>query len=392
MARYLLKAVSEFVQNKFVLISGPRQVGKTTLAKKWLENKSGLYLNWDIPSDREILLNFFKTPVPANSLVLDEIHKYARWKTWLKGLFDRGGKQLQVVVTGSARLDLFQRGGDSLLGRYELLRLHPFSIGELTHSNLPPPPATPEEWVSLNKASPAKRSVWEQLKRRSGFPEPFFKDNDLHQKRWSLRRRQILTQEEIRDLTDIRNLSLVEHLALLLPERVGSVLSVNALREELQVAHDTAKAWLEALERIYYCFMLSPYSRKLSRSLKKEKKLYLWDWSQVTDPAARFENIVASHLLKAVHAWTDLGYGDYGLYYWRDKEKREVDFIITESLKPVVLIECKSSKETLSPHLTYLSKKLGNIPQIQLLDKPAVDYVKGNIRIVSAESYLAALP
>lgn len=408
MRRYLFDCAAELVQEKFVLISGPRQVGKTTLAKQWLEGKNGTYLNWDIPSDRENLLTFFKKPLSSNCLVLDEIHKYARWKSWLKGLYDKEASHLKVLVTGSARLDLFRRGGptgaapilekkyyggggDSLLGRYDLLRLHPLSIGELTHNQLMPPPANGREWLTLGESS-AKRPLWEQLSRRSGFPEPFFKDNDLQHRRWVLRRRELLTQEEIRDLTDIRNLSLVEHLALLLPDRVGSVLSVNSLREELQVAHGTVAAWLEALERVYYCFRLAPFSGKISRSLKKERKLYLWDWSELKSPGARFENMVACHLLKAVHAWTDLGYGDFELSYWRDKEKREVDFVITESRRPIVLIECRRSGETPSPHLLYLGEKLGPTPQIQLLDQPGVDYAKGNIRVVSAETYLARLP
>lgn len=390
MERYLQLPAAELVKEKFLFISGPRQVGKTTLAQKWLEDKKGLYLNWDIPSDRERILQLFKLPLLSPYMVLDEIHKYARWKSWLKGLYDKEGKSLQVMVTGSARLDLFQKGGDSLLGRYNLIRLHPLTIGELTHSKLIPPPRSPEDWISLG-GHPAERSLWDQLKRRGGFPEPFLKDDDSQHRRWFTQRRQLLIEEEIRSLTDIRNLSLVEHLAILLPERAGSVLSVNSLREELQVAHDTVTSWLGALERIYYCFLLAPYTRKISRSLKKERKLYLWDWSQLENPGARFENMVASHLLKAVHAWTDFGYGSFELWYWRDKEKREVDFVITQNGKPAVLIECRLSDGTLSSHLRHLGHQLGEIPQIQLLDMPGVDHAKGNIRIVSADAYLANL-
>lgn len=392
MNRYLQQAASELVKEKFLLISGPRQVGKTTLAKQWLADKKGLYLNWDIPSDRERILKLFKQPLPIHGMVLDEIHKYARWKSWLKGLSDREDKHLQVMVTGSARLDLFRRGGDSLLGRYNLVRLHPLTIGELTHSKLMPPPRNSSDWISLGGRS-AKRPAWDQLKRRGGFPEPFLKDDDLQHRRWSAQRRQLLVQEEIRDLTDIRHLSLVEHLAILLPERAGSVLSMNSLREELQVAHDTVTSWIGALERIYYCFLLAPYTKRVARSLKKERKLYVWDWSELENPGARFENMVASHLLKAIHAWSDFGYGRFELFYWRDKQKREVDFLITQNRKPAVLIECRLSDEALSPHLVYLGHQLGGrIPHVQLLDKPGVDYAKGNVRIVSADTYLSNLP
>ncbi len=391
MNRYLHDAALELVKEKFLLVCGPRQVGKTTLAEQWLSDKKGLYLNWDIPPDREKILKLFKQTISTHYIVLDEIHKYAKWKSWLKGLYDQGKKHLQVMVTGSARLDIFQRGGDSLLGRYNLVRLHPLSIGERTHGKTMPPPPHSIGWLSLG--APSKRVDWNRLKRRGGFPEPFFKNSDLQHRRWLSQRRQLLIQEEIRSLTEIRHLSLIEHLAILLPARVGSPLSVNALREELQVAHDTLTSWIGALERVYYCFLLAPYAKKVARSIKKEKKLYLWDWSEVENPGARFENMVASHLRKAVHFWNDFGYGTFDLLYWRDKQKREVDFIITQNGNPVALIECHLSDTALSPHLAYLGHQLGDsISQIQLVDEPGIDYLKGNVRIVSADTYLAGLP
>jgi predicted AAA+ superfamily ATPase len=322
---------------------------------------------------------------------LDEIHKYARWKSWLKGLYDKEGKTLQVVVTGSAKLDLFQRGGDSLLGRYNLLRLHPLSLGEITHQRLIPPPASAENWLAPGTFKAFNES-WSRLALRSGFPEPYLRNEDRHYQRWASRRSQLLIQEDIQSLTDIRHLSLIEHLALLLPERVGSLLSVNALREEIAVAHDTVSSWIEALERIYYCFLLKPFHRKISRSLKKERKLYLWDWSGLKNPAARFENMVASHLLKAVHLWTDLGYGDFELFYWRDREKREVDFVITRGKKPVALMECKRTDPSLSESLRRLGKDLGPIPMIQLVETSHVDFKKGLSRVVSALDYLVNFP
>ena len=391
MERSLTPMLKELAAEKFVLLSGPRQVGKTTLAKGWLSHFKGLYLNWDIPPDREKILQIFKKPPPEAHLVLDEIHKYARWKSWLKGLYDREGSKLQVVVTGSAKLVLFQRGGDSLLGRYNLLRLHPLSLGELAHKELIPPPSAAEGWLHPGtRQAPLK--LWLRLAARGGFPEPFLRNENAHYHRWSLRRRQLLIQEDIRTLTDIRHLSLIEHLALLLPERTGSLLSVNALREELGVAHDTVSAWIEALERIYYCFLLKPFSAKISRSLKKERKLYLWDWSSLKNPAARFENMVAGHLLKATHLWTDLGYGEFELYYWRDREKREVDFVLTRERGPVALVECKSADSTPSEGLIHLGKKLPSIPMIQLVETPGVDFTKGLCRVVSAQDYLVNLP
>jgi predicted AAA+ superfamily ATPase len=204
----------------------------------------------------------------------------------------------------------------------------------------------------------------------------------------------LLVREDLRDLTQIRQVALVEHLAILLPERVGSPLSVNALREDLQVGHDTVSNWLDALETLYVAFRIGPYTKRVARAITKERKLYLWDWSQVPSAAARFENLVASHLLKAVHLWTDLGYGDFDLRYVRDKEKREVDFLITESRAPLVLIEAKLNDREPSESLMFFQERLGGIPAVQLVRDAGVDRqsVVANRRVVTASRWLGALP
>lgn len=384
--RYLYESLAQFAKDKFVLISGPRQAGKTTLAKHWLGER-GLYLDWDDDEQRRTLIKrSFLNPLDSHAFVFDELHKYGRWKSWLKGLYDNYHDQMEVVVTGSARLDLFQKGGDSLLGRCEHLRLHPFSIGELTHGRITPPP---NDWLQVEHQD-ASHSKWLQLEQMSGFPEPFLKNDPLHHRRWASRRRSLIIQEDVRGISQIKDVSLVEHLAVLLPDRVGSPLSLNALREELSVAHDTIASWLEVLERLYFCFRISPYHRKINRGLKKEQKLYLWDWSEIENPAARFENMVAGHLLKAVHAWNDMGYGEYDLHYVRDKEKNEIDFLITEKRKPAVLFECKLSDANFSCS-TRLMDQLGNIPAIQLTASDGINRTKGRIRVVTASRYLAGL-
>jgi predicted AAA+ superfamily ATPase len=257
-------------------------------------------------------------------------------------------------VAGSARLDLYQRGGDSLLGRHERVRLHPLSIGELTHREVPGPP---DDWLAVRAAADVDEASWDRLERRGGFPEPWLADDDAQHQRWSIQRRSLILREDLRDLTQIRQVALVEHLAILLPDRVGSPLSVNALREDLQVGHDTVSNWLDALESLYFAFRIPPYARRLARALTKERKLYLWDWSVLQSPPARFENMVASHLLKAVHAWNDLGLGEYELHYVRDKEKREVDFMITSRRAPVVLIEARLSDEQPSESLVHFQER-----------------------------------
>lgn len=386
--RYLAKTIDEFSKSKMVWLSGPRQVGKTFLSKQWLQQKEkGLYLSWDAAADRTRLLRTdFLEKLQTSALVLDEIHKYLRWKSWLKGIYDKRSPLLEILVTGSAKLNVFHRGGDSLLGRYELLRLHPFSMGELTHGTLVAPPT---DWLAIG-GTPSY-SAWLQLDRCGGFPEPFTKDDPLQHRRWSSRRRDLLINEDLRELSQIHSLSLVEQLAVLLGHRIGSPLSLQSLREELQVSHDTVRLWVEQLERLYYCYRISPFHKKLSRALKKEQKLYLWDWSTIEDPGARFENMVASHLLKSVHAWNDLGYGDFDLQFMRDAQKREIDFVITERQHPVAFIECKYTETALSPSLVYIGQFFPSVPCIQLVHAANIDIRKDRYRVVSAASFLAGL-
>ena len=388
--RYLSDALTRFADDKFVFLTGPRQSGKTTQAKAWLARHKGHYFNWDIAKDREAVRKLFSTNVaPAAHLVLDEVHKHPRWKRNLKGLYDGLHEAISVVVTGSARLDVYQRGGDSLLGRYEHLRLHPFTIGELVRSAGEVAPEPPADWLAVNVKSTAAPKIWERLRRFSGFPEPYTKANALHHQRWSLRRRELVLREDVRDLSQVKHIDLIEDLAALLPSRVGAPLSINGLREELQVAFDTVKAWLEILDRLYYCFRLKPYSKKIARSLTKETKLYLWDWTGIDEPGARFENMVASHLLKSVHYWRDLGYGEYDLSYFRDREKREVDFIITLRGAPVAAIECKLTDTQLSPGLIRFGEWFADVPRVQLVAVEGVHLRTKHGVVGTAADYLA---
>lgn len=383
--RSLGSPIEADIKKKFVFLSGPRQVGKTYLAKQIIEKMGGKYYNWDLSEDRQQIIS--KGFIHDKLVVLDELHKYDRWKNFIKGIYDTYHENLMVLVTGSARLDIYRKGEDSLLGRYFPHHLHPLTIGEIVS---PGKISAPEE-VLNHEPSSEKNAELESLMKLGGFPEPFYAGDEQTHNRWSMQRRELLVREDIRDLTNINLLSLIEHLMILLPQRVGSPLSTNSLKEDLQVAYNTVRSWLDTFERLFITFSIKPYVKKLNRSVHKEKKLYLWDWSQIKDDGARFENLVASHLWKAVSLWRDLGMGDFELWFLRDRNRREVDFCITKEMQPWLLIEAKLSETRASESLDYFSNFF-NVPAVQLLKSSGVEKKSGGILVTSASKWLQRLP
>jgi hypothetical protein len=390
MRRYLLPAVLSDLERKMVFVSGPRQVGKTTLARQALEAASpadSVYLNWDRPEHRKIIrdLGWSRSSPVA---VLDEVHKYPRWKTLLKGFHDTEGDRQRLLVTGSARLDLYRRGGDSLVGRYAGFRLHPLTIGEIARDGKPPesePLLSPERWASVSPAG--LPGGIDPLLRLGGFPEPFLGGSDRVARRWRLQRREQVLREDLRDLTAVREVALVDELVDLLRERVGAPLSINSVREDLEVDHKTVARWIGILERLFVVFRVLPYASRVRRSLRKSAKLYFWDWSEVGDPGARFENLVASHLLKYVHWLQDVEGYAIDLRYVRDREKREVDFLLLRDGKPWVLVEAKVSDLAASPALAYFRERLHTAAAFQV-----VGGMEGRRDVVPAVRLFAALP
>jgi predicted AAA+ superfamily ATPase len=336
------------LSKKMVFISGPRQCGKTTLANKIIENfktsEIRAYMNWDFGADREHIL---KEQFPAGSgiLVLDEIHRYSRWRQVVKGLFDKRKHELKILVTGSGQLDYYRHGGDSLQGRYYSYRLHPFALNEISTGDK-------EDLLSLF--------------RYGGFPEPFLSASEKETRRWSRDYRSRVINEDLSSLETVKDISLLELLALRLPELVGSPLSINAIRNDLQVTHQSVSRWLLMLERVYMIFRIYPFGAPAIRAVKKEAKHYHFDWTILDDEAVRFENLVACHLLKWVHFQQDSEGLDIDLRYFRDIDRREVDFVITKNNEPTHFIECKLRGKEINPALKYLKTRFPEATAFQI--------------------------
>ena len=345
---------------QMAMLSGPRQVGKTTTARESAGDHR--YYTWDRQSDRMIItagpdsvaadMGFDTLSERHRHVVFDELHKYRRWRDFLKGFFDVFSEQARIVVTGSARLGFFRRGGDSLMGRYFLYRMHPLSVGELNRTQIG------ERTIGAPVRGQAE--LIPLLLRFGGFPEPFLKSSTRFYNRWRRLRNELLFREDLRDLTQIHEVGQVEVLAELLAASAGQLASYSSLASNVQVAVDTIRRWIAALEALFYCFSVRPWFKSVPKSLRKQPKIYLWDWSLLDNEAARRENFVASHLLKAVHWWTDLGLGTFGLHYLRDKAKREVDFLVVRDGKPWFLVEVKSTdRGSVSPALSYYLEQTG---------------------------------
>lgn len=357
--RYIENQIKQDLLKKMVFLGGPRQVGKTTLAQKIIQNQ-GLYLNWDSDTDRKKILN--QTWSDEDSyLVFDEIHKFPRWKNWIKGVYDTDKKQHRILVTGSARLDLYKRGGDSLLGRYHYYRLHPFSLNE------PFLKIKPEECLK-------------RLLMLGGFPEPYLDNSATSARRWRKERFDRVLKDDIRELESVREINNISLLVDLLRTRVGSPIVISNLAQDLQVAPNTVKNWIDILEKMYLVFKVKPYTHKLSRSLQKPFKIYFYDNADIdVDEGARFENLVANHLLKMLHYLEDTEGYRAELLYIRDKDGREVDFCVLIDNKIHELIEVKLTDTQFSKHLVYYSERLKPLRATQIILVPEKKYKKNQL-------------
>lgn len=370
MHRYLAELIKKDLQKKMVILGGPRQVGKTTLSLQLLaadNERHPAYLNWDDIQTRQQLLAG-KLPADQPLIVLDEIHKYKNWRNLIKGFYDTRKSSTAFLVTGSARLDYYRKGGDSLIGRYFFYRLHPLSLYEV---NVDPTPNNLDDLLQFG-----------------GFPEMFLEKNINDWRRWQKERITRVIRDDLVSLEQIKDVTQLEMLAGLLTQKVGSTLSVQSLTNDLSASHEAIKRWISILENVYYCFRIAPFGAPKIKALKKDQKLYLWDWSSVSAARARLENMLACNLLKYCHFYEDTAGDHMELRYLRDKDGREIDFVVIKNGQPEFAVECKSQNTSLSKAINYFSERT-DIPVFYQLHLQEDDYeiAKARTRILPLTTF-----
>ncbi|MFH1673947.1 MAG: ATP-binding protein [Pseudomonadota bacterium] len=417
---YIPRMVEEYAFDEtltgrhMIFLAGPRQVGKTMLAMNWLKKKgcASLYFNWDDISTRHAYLadsRFFESPARSLGIqdpwiVFDEIHKRNRWRDILKGVYDLFRDEFRFLITGSARLDLFRRSGDSLVGRYNLFHMMPLSIREVTHTQ--PDPFFLQETDHVRMAEifeekvsepigPNITEAYEQFWQYGPFPEPFLKQNNRFCRKWHQDYLSLVVRQDLRDISRVVELDKIENLLSLLSPRIMAPLSMANLAKELEVAHTTIKSWLEQLKKLYLVFPVAPWTKKIPRGIKKEKKWYFLDWFYAPDGAARMENMVATYLYRTCLAMTDMGYGNYRLHYVRTLDKKEIDFVIVRDNQPLLVVEVKMGDTTVSRPLRDRNRWFLNTPTIgvQVVNRRGMlQKYPDNTWIMSVERFLSLLP
>lgn len=408
--RYLERQVlkwalsEEWLRRRMCFLSGPRQVGKTTAIQRFLaaQAQDRLYYNWDTSAvKRRFAANplFFIEDLPPEIsrpwVAFDEIHKYPKWKNLLKGYYDEWKDRAHFIVIGSARLDLFRKSGDSLVGRYFLFRMLPLGIREvLSKSSLPDLDWSPEKKISvIPQASAQIHRAVEQLLNLTGYPEPFLSGRQDLYRRWQGEHFSLILREDLRDLTKITHLAKLETLLYLLPERIGAPLSLNSLCQPLAAAHGSIRLWLEALKRVYLVFSVGPWTARLARAVRREEKYYFWDWGMAETPSARFENFIAVQLARAVASWNEKGKGPLKLYMVRTKDGNEVDFAVADRKKVLLLVETKAKEISLSKNLPYFQSRLQAPLAIQVVNQKGLCIQKGQgLYVMGSDRFLSLFP
>jgi len=381
-------------------ITGPRQCGKTTIAMQKLEAEkcAELYFNWD---DKDVKKRYRDNEafLPRTGLKIkkwvcfDEIHKMPKWKNILKGVFDTREKEYNFIITGSARLDAFRKSGDSLASISFLFKLNPIILGEYISADAGhiAPEGSAEDFItkSINRSKTAGRAM-EELLTHSGFPEPLIKNSDKFTKMWNEGYFERVIKEDMRDLSAVHFLEKASDLVYLLPAKVGSPLSVDSLVEDLELNHKTIRRYINHLMLNFLIFDLAPYTGKIKRLNKKARKVYFYNYSIIQDEAAKFENFAAIELKTRVDLWNTSTADKYDMFYLRNREKKETDFLITKNNKPYLMAEVKLSETKMEQHHKRFSQELGKIPVVQILKKSGVLKVEDDrFFVVSADRFFA---
>jgi predicted AAA+ superfamily ATPase len=372
MYRKIYKKIISDLKKKMVFIVGPRQVGKTWLAKEVMkEYKNPIYLNFDNSDHRKIIKEQSWLP-DVDLIIFDEIHKMAKWKNYLKGVYDTRSSSIHILVTGSARMDAFKKVGDSLAGRFYLHHLFPFTLAELKESIIP------------NKMS--------LLMERSGFPEPLLSDNIEDTNRWRSLYTESLLGQDVLEFQDIDKVNAIRLVYQILKNKVGSPLSYSSISRDIGIAPATVKKYIEILEAIYIIFIIKPYTHKISRSILKEPKIYFFDYGLITDMGAKFENFVALSLYKHIKLKNDSSGSSYSLGFLRTKEKKEVDFALSDDKNNLIeIIEAKVSDNEVSKTLEYFRERY-KVKSTQVVYNLNTERIsKNGAEIRKAEKYLENL-
>lgn len=368
--RSISKAIESDLATKLVLLSGPRQVGKTTVSKSFLDPHQ-TYLNFDSAQDRKIIESQ-SWDQRTQLLILDEIHKMKNWKRWLKGVYDTKNSRLKILVTGSSNLELMRKVGDSLAGRYFHHRLLPLSVKEVE---------------SLDK-----QQVLSRLMDVGGFPEPYFSNDVDFSNRWRSTHIDQIIREDLLDLEVVKGVRSIQLLVDLLAEQVGSSVSYNSLARSLEVSPHTIKRWIGLLEMLYVIFVVTPYSKKISKSILKEPKIYFFDTGRVAaGEAVRLENTVAVHLLKRNYFLEDTKGIEVKLHYLKNKDRNEVDFLTVNQKQPELMVEVKTSDQEISKSLKLFSENLKPKRKIQTILKLEKDFRWQDFEIVPTADFLNSL-
>lgn len=370
-------------------LTGPRQIGKTFLVRQ----KSSKYFNWDTSEVKKQYLKdpyfFRREHIPNEPVIFDEIHKRRDWKKLLKGYYDSPDKNEHLIITGSGRFDTFRKGGDSLQGRYDLYHLFPLVFDELRLQKKKLHPAPPRDFSTWEPDQKIQLSD-NELIHYGGFPSPYLSHSKLSMQKWNDLYIERLVKEDVRDFSNVQKLDQLEMLVRILPERTTSPLSIKALSEDIESSQVAIKSWLKLLENVYLGTLISPFHRKIHRAVKKEQKWYFYQWTMNEEEGALFENYLAIQLLTACQYWRDQGYGLWELYYLRDQDRREVDFVICKNMKPLALIEAKASESEFPSPLHHYVNKL-QIPGYVLYPEGKTKKYDKNKWCMSSATFLNGL-